>query len=108
VVFDPPCTFRNAAIRSLEDAGLSWTVSYQSPTLAGLWAAVASGLGITARTGTAVPGQLRVLGPGMGLPPLPHSTTALEAGPGKVPGPAVERLSTLLIRSLQATTDGAL
>ena len=107
VVFDPPCTFRNAAIRTLEEAGFRWTVAYQSSTLSGLWAAIASGLGVTARTGTALPGSLRVLGPDSGLPELPSATTALESAPGRPLGPAATRLSALLIRSLEATTEGA-
>lgn len=108
VVFGPPCTFRTAATRALEDAGLRWTVAYQSPSLAGLWAAVASGLGVTVRTGSSIPGQLRLLGPDAGLPPLPGATTALEAAPGEALGPAAARLAELLTRSLEATTDGAI
>ena len=107
VVFDPPCTFRNAAIRTLEESGFRWTVAFQSSTLSGLWAAIASGLGVTARTGSALPGGLRVLGPESGLPELPRSTTALESSPGRPLGPAAARLSELLIRSQQATTEGA-
>jgi DNA-binding transcriptional LysR family regulator len=106
VLFDPPCTFRTAAIRALEDAGLAWTIAYQSPTLAGLWAAVASGLGVTVRTPSRIPGPLRVLEPEWGLPALPPVSTTLEAAPGKKLGPAPARLAELLVRSLEATSDG--
>ncbi len=107
VVFNPPCTFRDAALRVLENAGLSWTIAYESPTLAGLWAAVASGLGVTVRTPSGIPAPLRMLGAEAGLPPLPTTTTALEAAPGRQPGPAAMRLVELMVRSLEATA-GAL
>jgi DNA-binding transcriptional LysR family regulator len=108
VVFGPPCTFRSAAMRALDEAGLAWSIAYQSPTLAGLWAAVASGLGITVGTGSGIPGQLRMLGVEDGLPALPPTTTALESAPGRTLGPAATRLAELMVRSLEATTDGAI
>jgi len=107
VVFNPPCTFRDAALRALEDAGLSWTFAYESPTLAGLWAAVASGMGVTVRTASGIPSPLRALGPEVGLPALPATTTAVESAPGRQPGPAAMRLVELMVRSLEATA-GAL
>ncbi len=49
-VLEEPCRFREAAIRGLEDAGLSWRIAVETPNLATLKAAVSAGLGITCRT----------------------------------------------------------
>jgi DNA-binding transcriptional LysR family regulator len=70
VLFEPPCAFRTAALAALDAAGLPWTVVFTSPSLAGLWAAVEAGLGVTVRTPLGMPRRLRALR-GAGLPPLP-------------------------------------
>jgi DNA-binding transcriptional LysR family regulator len=49
-VLEEPCRFREAAIRSLEDAGLAYRIAVETPNLATLKAAVGAGLGITCRT----------------------------------------------------------
>jgi DNA-binding transcriptional LysR family regulator len=68
-VLDSPCIFRATATAALDDAGIAWTIAYSSQNLAGLWAAVASGLGITLRTPIGMPPLLAVLPPESGLPP---------------------------------------
>jgi DNA-binding transcriptional LysR family regulator len=40
VVFDEPCIFRRLAVNCLESIGSKWRVSFESPSLPGLWAAV--------------------------------------------------------------------
>lgn len=49
VVFEPPCSFRDAAINTLNGAQREWEIVYTSPSLSGLRAAVQAGLGVTAR-----------------------------------------------------------
>lgn len=49
-VLEPPCRFREAAIRSLEDAGLPYRITVETPNLTTLRAAVEAGLGLTCRT----------------------------------------------------------
>jgi len=49
-VLETPCRFREAAIRSLEDAGRSYRITVETPNLTTLRAAVTAGLGITCRT----------------------------------------------------------
>lgn len=49
-VLEEPCRFREAAIRALEDAGLSYRIAVETPNLATLKAALNAGLGITCRT----------------------------------------------------------
>lgn len=55
----PPCPFLTAAQQALEAAGRPWRLALVTPSLDGLRAAVAAGLGLTCRTV-----------PGMGLPAL--------------------------------------
>ena len=80
VLFDHPCLFRQAAVEALEAAGLERRMALTTPSLPGVWAALRSGLGITVRTGHQLPGDMRVLGPELGLPPLPALEVHLLAG----------------------------
>ncbi len=61
IAFDPPCSFRARAIEALEKNGRSWQHVFASSGLAGLWAAVTAGLGVTARIAEVVPAHLRIL-----------------------------------------------
>jgi DNA-binding transcriptional LysR family regulator len=58
VVFEPPCLFRQAAVDALAASGQTARVVFQSLSLAGLWASVAAGLGITNRTPLLIPAGL--------------------------------------------------
>jgi DNA-binding transcriptional LysR family regulator len=49
VLFEHPCIFRSYALDALDSAGLPWRIAMTSPSVAGLWAAVKGGLGITVR-----------------------------------------------------------
>jgi DNA-binding transcriptional LysR family regulator len=49
-VLEKPCRFREAAVASLEAAGLSYRLAVESPNLSTLRAAVEAGLGVTCRT----------------------------------------------------------
>ncbi|MBC2666669.1 LysR family transcriptional regulator [Novosphingobium flavum] len=49
-VLEPPCRFREAAIRALENAGRPYRITVETPNLTTMWAAVQAGLGITCRT----------------------------------------------------------
>jgi DNA-binding transcriptional LysR family regulator len=104
-VFDPPCLFRAAAEAALDGHGIPWAVDFRGQSLAGLWAAVSAGLGITVRTAEGLPPQLTTLGAAEGLPPLPSTALALfeHAAPSS---PAAAQLAELLIETL-ATTLGA-
>jgi DNA-binding transcriptional LysR family regulator len=58
VLLGPQCAFRKAAIGQLDAAGIPWRVAATSPSLAGLWASAAGGLGITVRSRLGLPGAL--------------------------------------------------
>lgn len=49
-VLEPPCRFREAAIRRLDEEGRQYRIAVETPNLSTLRAAVQAGLGITCRT----------------------------------------------------------
>ncbi len=67
-VLESPCLIRNATTNSLDHAAIPWRLAFTSPSLAGIWAAVGAGLGITVRTRAGLPSYLSVL---KGFPELP-------------------------------------
>jgi DNA-binding transcriptional LysR family regulator len=78
VAFEAPCLFRNCATGALDRANQPWRAVYTSPSLAGLWAAVAAGLGVTVRTPLGLPASVRALAPGEhDLPALPSIALSL-------------------------------
>jgi DNA-binding transcriptional LysR family regulator len=99
-VFESPCVFRAAGIKALDSAGIPWRLAFTSPSLAGLWAAVEGGLGITVRTPFALPASLRVLAPATtGLPALPNMALSLHHADAEH-SLAAARLAALLKEAL--------
>ncbi len=78
IAFDPPCVFRSAGVAALDKAGIGWRVSFSSPSLAGSWAAVEAGLGVTLRTRIGLPKKLAALDRSSGLPDLPAIALSLH------------------------------
>ena len=105
-VFDPPCAFRNAATTALKRAKIKWSVAFTSPSLAGLWAAVDAGLGISVRTPAGLPSHLSILRETSGLPKLPTVMLAMHAS-ATLPA-AGEELRSVLIESLTASLGAAM
>jgi DNA-binding transcriptional LysR family regulator len=98
-VFEQPCFFRTAAIAALDAAGIPWRIVFTSPSLAGLWAAVDAGLGITVRTSISAPAHLVNVGDRLRLPKLPTVKLSLHcAGRGLTPASA--RLRDILLETL--------
>lgn len=102
-VFESPCVFRQPAIDVLKRAGRSWHIAFTSPSLAGLWAAAAAGLGVTVRTPLGVPPSLVLLDRSSGLPKLPETCLSLYAAKETLT-PAVARLREILLEELAAAT----
>jgi len=102
VAFVPPCGFRVAGVTALEDAGIPWRLVFTSPSLSGLWAAAAAGLGVTIRTTFGVPETLCALEPTLsGLPALPTMPLVLNRAE-RVPSPAVARLRAILVETIRS------
>ncbi len=71
VTFNFPCEFRQHGIDALEQANLPWRYALTTPSLAGVWAAISAGLGITARTKYQTPEQFLEFRKTADLPSLP-------------------------------------
>ena len=80
IVADDSSYFRRTAIEHLERAGIPWRITYTSPTVVGVRAAVRAGLGVTARSVEMLGNDLRVLGEGAALPRLPDVSFRLYLG----------------------------
>ncbi|RUL73672.1 LysR substrate-binding domain-containing protein [Dyella choica] len=100
VVLEAPCLMRTAAIDALDRAGLAWRIAFTSASLAGTWAAVKAGLGISVRTPFGLPADLHALDSAI-LPTLPKLGLALYRSEAE-PAPAVARLAELILQQLEA------
>jgi DNA-binding transcriptional LysR family regulator len=70
LLLEPPCIFRTAAIQALDAASIPWRVAVTSPSLGGIWATAAAGMGLTLRSAAAIPAGLLDVGTRFGLPAL--------------------------------------
>jgi len=61
VMVEPNCLFKQKAVQALDTKGIKWEVVYQSQSLSGIWPAVNSGIGITARTSIGCPDDLKLI-----------------------------------------------
>ncbi|CDX18444.1 Transcriptional regulator, LysR family [Mesorhizobium sp. ORS 3324] len=99
VVFEAPCLLRTVATETLDRAGLAWRMAFSSPSLGGIWAAVAAGLGLTIRTDIGLPASVRALAPGLlGLPALPKMALHLHQKDAEL-DPVAARLAEILLQS---------
>ncbi|MFP5514247.1 MAG: LysR substrate-binding domain-containing protein [Alphaproteobacteria bacterium] len=79
-LFEPPCSFRTAALDALSTTGLPHRIAVTSPSLAGLRAAAEAGVGLTVRTRHSLTGPLLCdIGRALSLPPLPTAAFCLYA-----------------------------
>jgi len=102
VMFEAPCVFRRAASEALEAASMSGRVVFTSPSLSGIWAAVAAGIGVTLRTLASAPPSLRILGPESGLPPVQAIPLLLVEAPGEAASPVLQRFKEILLETCRA------
>ncbi|OEZ62162.1 LysR substrate-binding domain-containing protein [Duganella sp. HH105] len=100
VMMDAPCIMRSAALQALDRAGIPWRIAFSSPSLGGVWAAVAAGLGVTVRTAIGLPPALRALEQ-PGLPPLPVIGLRLHCGSEELSAPA-RRLHAIVLQAIAA------
>lgn len=105
VLFEAPCLFRKAGIAALDAAGIPWRIAFTSPSLAGLWAAVDAGLGISPRTVANLPKSLKALGRPYRLPKLPSIDLSLHDGDRPLT-PAAIHLKDILIDTIPASVSG--
>jgi len=104
---EAPCLMRTIACDQLDRHGISWRLAFVSPSLGGLWAATAAGLGIAVRTSVGHPPSVRKLEPAAhGLPDLPSLGLALYRA-DKDLGPAGEHLAAIILDALRELLDAA-
>ncbi|KWV49430.1 MULTISPECIES: LysR substrate-binding domain-containing protein [Rhizobium] len=98
---EAPCLLRSAATKALDAAGIPWRLAFVSPSLGGLWAATAAGLGITIRTPIGLPRKVKPLvADAAGLPELSSLGLVLHRAEAE-PGPATARLASIMLQSVR-------
>jgi DNA-binding transcriptional LysR family regulator len=98
VLLEAPCVFRSACLRALQDAGRRFRIVVETPSLSGMRAAVAAGLGLTCRTELMAGwGGLPAVPPDL-LPALPEVGYVLLRG--EDPTEAGRRLGALAEEAL--------
>ena len=70
-VLGPNCRMRQLASLSLNNAEITWRISFSSSNLSAMWGAVNAGIGISARTEIGLPPSLAPIPNSFGLPKLP-------------------------------------
>ncbi|TCU22386.1 DNA-binding transcriptional LysR family regulator [Rhizobium azibense] len=99
-LLEAPCLLRTAATNALDRANIAWRLAFVSPSLSGLWAATAAGLGVTIRTPIGLPAKVRPLKPEqLGLPQLASLGLVLHRAEAD-PDPATARLASILLRAV--------
>lgn len=88
------CLYRNRMIHAAEAAGRAWHITYTSPNLTGIQAAVSAGLGVSILSEVSILPEHRVLGPADGFPAITDTEIALVAAEGA--SPAGRRLAEVL------------
>ncbi|MDE1994377.1 MAG: LysR family transcriptional regulator [Rhizobiaceae bacterium] len=102
---EAPCLLRTIATRVLDHAGIGWRISFISPSLGGLWAATAAGLGVAVRTPLGLPDKVRILTPAdAGLPALPKLDLVLHRAEAES-SPATERLASIILQAVRQTVE---
>ena len=102
---EAPCLLRDIATKTLDRAGVGWRISFVSPSLGGLWAATAAGLGLALRTPLGLPPKVRQLTPGeAGLPALPKLDLVLHRVEAEA-SPATERLASIILQAVRQTVE---
>lgn len=100
VTLEAPCMLRTIACDALDRAGVPWRIAFVSPSLGGMWAATAAGLGVALRTSVGLPAAVKMLDPASsGLPELPAlGLTLLRAD--RDAGPVGEQLAAIIRQAL--------
>lgn len=102
-VLEAPCLLRTLACSHLDRAGIAWRIAFVSPSLGGLWAATAAGLGVALRTPFGRPSGVQVLDAAEhSLPSLPSLGLSL-LGADKPDHQISAHLATIIRQALRDT-----
>jgi DNA-binding transcriptional LysR family regulator len=94
IMFSQPCRWRPAILDTLDRAGRTWRIAFESTSLMGVQAAIRAGLGIGALIPRGDLSGLRISPPG--LPGLPDIELGLVRRPGFDGDPLVDAIDSLL------------
>jgi DNA-binding transcriptional LysR family regulator len=94
VMQEQGCLYRERMIHAAEAAGRAWHMTYTSPSLVGIQAAVSVGLGVSILPEVAILPEHRVLKSRDGFPAITNTEVALVAAPNA--SPATLRLAHVL------------
>jgi DNA-binding transcriptional LysR family regulator len=100
-VFERGCWWRDLALDSLDRAGRSYRMAYSSASVAGIQAAVTSGLAVAVLGRSTVPEGARLLAPRDGFPELPSANIVLRRKAGH-PSRAVEYMTDAIKDAFRA------
>ena len=89
-----PCEVRKAKLSALDQAGIPWRIVFETPSRAGVQAAVCAGLGVGVLPRSSMMAGMHRLNCAEGLPPLPEISTALSIRPDA--GVVAKRLRSFL------------
>ena len=101
-VLDPPCGFRDAALKALDAARLPYRIAATSPSLSGIMAAVLGGVAVSVRTPRSLGNGIAVAPRKMALPGLPDAEFSVRVRAGA--GDVAQRLAAVLAQRLQLKT----
>ena len=104
IAFEQPCILRQLACEQLDQSGQSWRIAFSTPSLAGLWAATAAGLGVALRTSIGLPASVQRLEID-GLPQLPSLGLSLISA-RQDQGPVGTFLASLIRQTIQDVVIG--
>ena len=104
-MFERGCWWRDRALEALGRTGRRYRVAYASASVAGVQAAVSSGLAVGVLGRGTLPAGARTLGEAEGFPRLPVSTVVLRQRPGPLPA-ATRRMAETITRAFQDATAG--
>ncbi len=80
-IFQAECIFRKWTFQALDQVQRRYRVAYQSPSIAGILAAVTAGLAVTVLSASIVPPNARILSAEEGFPQLPETSILLHRSP---------------------------
>jgi DNA-binding transcriptional LysR family regulator len=98
-VLDAPCSFRDAALKSLDAAGRPYRIAATSASLAGIIAAVRAGVAVTVRTPRALGAGIAIAPKMLALPPLPDAEFSIRLRDDA--GALAQRLAAILAADLR-------
>lgn len=101
-LFPPGCIYRSRAVEAVEASGRRWRVAFAGQGLAGVQAAIASGIGVGLLAEDTVQFDHRRLGPQDGFIDPPPSELALVAPHHRMAKPVLE-LAEFLVRMVDST-----